>query len=57
MSASNDELLIYAVKSGDLNEVKDLLSNGTGTSYRDEASYIIIYYLLSKLYYYYFLNR
>ena len=39
MSASNDELLLYqAAKDGDLTKVKDLLSKGTGTGYRDEVS-------------------
>ena len=38
MSASNDELLFYAARDGNLEEVKELLSKGTGTGYRDEVS-------------------
>ena len=38
MSASNDELLFNAAKSGDLKKVKELLSKGTGTGYRDGVS-------------------
>jgi hypothetical protein len=39
MSASNDELLLFnAAKNDDLDKVKELLSKGTGTGYRDEAS-------------------
>ena len=38
MSASNDELLFNAAKSGDLKMVKELLSKGTGTGYRDGVS-------------------
>jgi hypothetical protein len=38
MSASNDELLFNAAKRGDLKEVKELLSKGTGTGYQDEVS-------------------
>ena len=39
MSASNDELLLFnAAKSGDLKKVKELLSKGTGTGYRDGVS-------------------
>jgi hypothetical protein len=38
MSASNDELLFYAAKSGDVTKVKELLLKGTGTGYRDEVS-------------------
>ena len=37
MSASNDELLFNAAKRGDLKEVKELLSKGTGTGYQDEV--------------------
>ena len=40
MSASNDEFLYQAAKRGDLVKVKELLSKGTGTKYRDEVSYI-----------------
>jgi len=47
MSASNDELLFYAARDGKLEVVKELLSKGTGTGYRDEVSYHI---LLSLLY-------
>jgi hypothetical protein len=39
MSASNDELLFNAAKSGDLAMVKDLLSKGVGTGYKDRVSY------------------
>ncbi len=43
MSASNDELLLFnAAKSGDLTKLKELLSKGVATGYRDEVSYIII---------------
>ncbi len=36
MSASNDELLLFnAAKSGDLTKVKELLSKGVGTGYRE----------------------
>ena len=39
MSASNDELLLFnASKDGDLKKVKELLSKGVGTGYRDEVS-------------------
>ncbi len=39
MSASNDELLLYvASRDGKLEIVKELLSKGTGTGYRDEVS-------------------
>ena len=38
MSASNDELLYNASKDGDLKKVKELLSKGVGTGYRDEVS-------------------
>ena len=38
MSASNDELLFNAAKSGDLEKVKELLSKGTGTGYRNKVS-------------------
>ena len=37
MSASNEELLFYAARDGDLAKVKELLSKGTGTGYRDEV--------------------
>ena len=49
MSASNDELLFKAAKSGDMSKVKELLSKGTGTGYRDEVIYYIfkLYLLLS----------
>jgi len=43
MSASNDELLYNAAKSGNLKKVKELLSKGAGTGYRDEVSYHIIF--------------
>ena len=46
MSASNDELLYNAAKSGDLKKVKDLLSKGTETGYRDKVSYLIIFIVL-----------
>ena len=38
MSASNDELLFNAARDGDLKKVKELLSKGTGTGYRNEVS-------------------
>jgi hypothetical protein len=38
MSASNDELLFYAARDGKLEKVKELLSKGVGTSYRDKVS-------------------
>jgi hypothetical protein len=39
MSASNDELLLFnAARDGKLEEVKELLSKGVGTGYRDEVS-------------------
>ncbi len=39
MSASNDELLLFnAAKTGKLEEVKELLFKGIGTSYRDGVS-------------------
>ena len=39
MSASNDELLIFNVaKDGDLKKVKELLSKGVGTGYRNAVS-------------------
>jgi hypothetical protein len=44
MSASNDELLYNAARDGYLEDVKELLSKGVGTGYRDEVSYLIIYY-------------
>lgn len=36
--ASNDELLYEAVRDGDLAKVKELLSKGTGTEYKDGVS-------------------
>jgi len=39
MSATNDELLFNAAKSGNLAMVEDLLSKGTGTGYKDRVSY------------------
>ena len=38
MSASNDKLLFEAADNGKLEVVKELLSKGTETDYRDEAS-------------------
>lgn len=38
MSASNDELLLNAAKDGDLEKVKDLLSMGTVTEFKDVVS-------------------
>jgi len=38
MSASNDELLYNAARDGNLAKVKELLSKGVGTGYRDEVS-------------------
>jgi hypothetical protein len=37
MSASNDKLLFEAARDGKLEEVKELLSKGTGTGYTDEV--------------------
>jgi hypothetical protein len=34
----SDSLLLNAAMSGDLENVKELLSNGTGTGYRDKVS-------------------
>ena len=39
MSASNDELLFIAAMDGKLAKVKELLSKGTGTGYRNKVSY------------------
>ena len=39
MSASNDKLLFIAAMDGKLEEVKELLSKGTGTGYRNKVSY------------------
>ena len=41
MSATNDELLFNAAKSGNLVMVKDLLSKGAGTGYKDRVSYLL----------------
>ena len=38
MSVSNEELLFNAAESGDIVKVKELLSKGTGTEYKDEVS-------------------
>ena len=38
MSTSNDVLLYLAARDGKLEEVKELLSKGVGTSYRDGVS-------------------
>ena len=38
MSASYDELLYNAAMNGNLMKVKELLSKGTGTGYRDGVS-------------------
>ena len=38
MSASNDKLLYQAANRDDLKEVKELLSKGTGTGYRNMVS-------------------
>ena len=38
ISASNDELLYRAARDGDLAKVKDLLSKGVGTGYKDGVS-------------------
>jgi hypothetical protein len=38
MSSSNDKLLFEAAKDGKLEKVKELLSKGTGTGYRDWVS-------------------
>jgi len=38
MSASNDRLLYEAACGGRLEEVKELLSKGAGTGYRDVVS-------------------
>lgn len=41
MSATNDELLFNAAKSGNLAMVEDLLSKGAGTGYKDRVSYLL----------------
>ncbi len=38
MSTSKNELLFNAARDGKLEVVKELLSKGTGTGYRDEVS-------------------
>jgi len=38
MIASNDEQLFNAAKRGDLANVKELLSKGAGTKYKDAVS-------------------
>jgi len=38
MRASNDELLFYAARVGELEVLKELLSKGTGAGYRDWVS-------------------
>ena len=38
MSASNDKLLYNAARDGDVAKVKDLMSKGTGTEYRNEVN-------------------
>jgi hypothetical protein len=38
MSSSIEELLFRAAVSGDLSKVKDLLSMGAGTGYKNEVS-------------------
>jgi hypothetical protein len=38
MSASNDELLYEAARDGKLKVLKELLSKGAGTDYRDVVS-------------------
>ena len=38
MSASNEKLLYEAASDGDLEKVKELLSKGVGTGYRDWVS-------------------
>jgi len=38
MNSTNDKLLFKAAKSGDLAKVKDLLSMGAGTEFKDEVS-------------------
>jgi hypothetical protein len=40
MSATNDELLFNAAKSGNLAMVEDLLSKGAGTGCMDKVSYL-----------------
>ena len=57
MSASNDELLLFnAAKTGDVEKVKELMSKGTGTGYRDKVSYLIIYSYESYVCYYFILS-
>jgi len=41
-SASNDNLLFNAARVGNLEEVKELLSKGTETEYRDAVCWLII---------------
>ena len=38
MSASNDKLLYDAARDGKVEKVKELLSKGTGTGYKDGVS-------------------
>jgi len=52
MSAFSDKLLFHAAESGDLAKVKELLSKGVGTSYRDGVRKIIIHCYLRFIYYY-----
>ena len=50
MSVSNEELLFNAAESGDLVKVKDLLSKGTGTGYKDWVSKLIICYCIHVIF-------
>ena len=56
MSASNEKLLYEAARDGDLEQVKKLLSKGTGTGYRDKVCYLIIYNYESYVCYYFILS-
>jgi hypothetical protein len=38
MSVSNEELLFNAARDGDIVKMKELLSKGTGTGFRNEVS-------------------
>jgi len=51
MSASNDELLLFnAAKSGDLTKLKELLSKGVATGYRDEVRVILLYLVIQVIF-------
>ena len=47
--STNDELLYQAARDGNLVKVKDLLSKGTGTGFRNTVSYFIIMLIINVL--------